>query len=135
MLDTNVLIDVSRGRENARDAIALFPGEKFSISAITIEEIYAGLGYTREKRGEIVFQTKVAEAKKLFQGYDICEISTSILKEAGLMRGKLIAKGVTMDTNDLIIGATAKQYHMEGMLTRNPTHFEAWDIPLHVYEK
>jgi predicted nucleic acid-binding protein len=131
----NVLIDISRGRENVKEAIDQFFGEQFGISAITIEELYAGLGFTREKMGEEVYAKKAAEANKLLQGYDIFDITKYILEQAGLMRGKLLAQGLTMDANDLIIGATAKECHAERIITRNPTHFGAWDIPLVIYEK
>jgi len=134
ILDTNVIIDIGRGRSSAEDILKKYKDEVITISAITIQELYVGLGYTLQKYGKKLYEKNKEKTQKLLEGYKIFRISQAILERSGIIRGKLKAKGITIEIQDLIIGATAEISKMEKIITRNPKHFEVFKIPIESYK-
>lgn len=134
LLDTNVIIDLGRGRSGAKRCIAKYKDEIIAISAITIQEIYVGLGYTLEKRGKEIYEKNKKKIEELLEDYTILETTRPILKTSGFIKGGLRAKGITIEIQDLIIGATAEILGIERLITRNPKHFEPFKVPIESYK-
>ena len=134
MLDTNVIIDLGRGRSAAKKILENFKETVFAISAITIQEIYVGLGYILEKHGKELYEINKEKSQILLEDYTILKITRPILELSGLNKGKLRAKGVTIEIQDLIIGSTAEILGAEKIITRNPIHFKVFKVPIESYE-
>ena len=134
MLDTNVIIDLGRGRSAAKKILENYKETVFAISAITIQEIYVGLGYILEKHGKELYEINKEKSQILLEDYKILKITRPILELSGLNKGKLRAKGVTIEIQDLIIGSTAEILGAEKIITRNPKHFEVFKVPIESYE-
>ncbi len=134
VLDTNVIIDLGRGRSGVKKKLENFKEAEFAISAITIQEIYVGLGYILEKHGKELYEKNKEKSQNLLEDYTILKITRPILEHSGLKKGKLRAKGVTIEIQDLIIGSTAEILGAEKIITRNPKHFEVFKVPIESYE-
>ncbi|MHA1193831.1 MAG: type II toxin-antitoxin system VapC family toxin, partial [Promethearchaeota archaeon] len=65
IVDTTVLIDIWRGRPNIKSILKPYSEQTTYISAITITEIYDGLGYTKEKKSEKVYLQIKNQMEKL----------------------------------------------------------------------
>lgn len=109
-------------------------GENFFISAITIEEIYDGLGYTKEKKGTEVYKKIKEQHEMVLNDFHIVPLSLEIIKKAGLFRGKLRAKGIIIDLADIIIMITSQSIKAKKIITRNPSHFDESPIQVESYE-
>ncbi len=131
--DTSVIIDIDRGRPEVEAVVRAHEGEPVGISAITIQEIYVGLGYQRVKFGDRHFEKTQARLQKILDDVKIVDITTPILEQAGLLRGELQAKGIRVDAQVYIIAATAQQVQASKVLTRNPEHFNHFPIPIEAY--
>ena len=134
VLDTNVIIDLGRGRSGVKKKLENFKETVFAISAITIQEIYVGLGYILEKHGKELYEKNKEKSQKLLEDYTILKITRPILEHSGLKKGKLRAKGVIVEIQDLIIGSTAEILGAEKIITRNPKHFEVFKVRIESYE-
>lgn len=134
VLDTNVIIDLGRGRSGVKKKLENFKEAEFAISAITIQEIYVGLGYILEKHGKELYEKNKEKSQNLLEDYIILKITRPILEHSGLIKGKLRAKGVTIEIQDLIIGSTAEILGAEKIITRNPKHFEVFKVRIESYE-
>jgi len=134
VLDTNVIIDLGCGRSGVKKKLENIKEAEFAISAITIQEIYVGLGYILEKHGKELYEKNKEKSQKLLEDYTILKITRPILEHSGLKKGKLRAKGVTIEIQDLIIGSTAEILGAEKIITRNPKHFEVFKVRIESYE-
>jgi len=134
LLDTNVIIDLGRGRSGAKRCIAKYKDEIIAISVITIQEIYVGLGYTLEKHGKELYEKNKKKIEELLEDYTILETTRPILENSGFIKGRLRAKGITIEIQDLIIGATAEILGIERLITRNPEHFKTFKVPIESYK-
>ncbi|MHA1661602.1 MAG: PIN domain-containing protein [Promethearchaeota archaeon] len=86
LLDTNVIIDIGRGRSNIEKCIYEFKNEESAISAITIQELHVGLGYTLQKRGEKQYKINKEKTQKLIEGFRVLNITRPILERAGFIK-------------------------------------------------
>lgn len=133
IVDTTVLIDIWRGRPEIKAYLKNYNEKNLCISAITIAELYDGLGYTKEKKGEAIYIKIKPQIEKVISEFHIIPINTSILQESGTFKGELRARGIILDFADCIIGLTAKIMKAEKIITRNPNHFKDFEIPLESY--
>jgi len=132
--DTTLIIDIWRGFVSAKECLENNLHEKIGISTITLEEIYDGLGYTRIKKGEAIFKEIEEQYNKILEDFLIIPININISKKAGFLKGELRAKGIILDFNDYLIGATALIVRAKKIITRNPDHFKEFQIPIETYE-
>jgi len=132
--DTTVLIDLWRGRSGVKKCLEKLEEETFCISAISIEEIFDGLGYTMEKKGKDFYKKIREQFEKILKDFEIIPLNLAMLKQSGTFRGQFRAKGITLDLGDCIIGATAKAVNAKKIISRNPNHFKEFEIPFESYE-
>jgi len=133
-VDTTVIIDIWRGRSNVKSVLKLYSDQTICISAITIAEIYDGLGYTEEKKSEKIYLQIREQIEKLLSEFHIIPLNSQILQESGSLKGHLRAKGITLDLADCIIGTTAKLMNAEKLITRNIRHFQDFGLAIESYE-
>ena len=133
LIDTTVIIDIWRGNPKIRTCIEKHLDKNFYLSAITISEIYDGLGYTREKKGVKLFEKIKNQFSKILEDFNVIPLNQQIIEEAGLMKGELRAKGQILDICDCLIGATAKTMKISRIITRNSAHFQHLGITVESY--
>jgi len=131
--DTTVLIDIHRGRDEIKPVLAAHSDDIVCISAITLKELYFGLGFTRVKMGDETYEKQKNKILQIISDFHVIEISNEILKLAGLKAGELLASGNRPDFEDVIIGITAEMVNAQKIITRTPDHFKAFKIPVEIY--
>jgi predicted nucleic acid-binding protein len=101
LLDTTVLIDISRGREPAASWLrgALRSRARISISAMTVTEHFAGL--RPDKR---------SEWQRFVDQLTLYDVTKEISVQAGIFRYDFARRGRTIQTPDAVIAATAMFY-------------------------
>ncbi|MHA1981064.1 MAG: type II toxin-antitoxin system VapC family toxin [Promethearchaeota archaeon] len=134
LVDTTVLVDIWRGRSNIKSILKPYSEQTTCISAITITEIYDGLGYTKEKKSEKVYLQIKNQMEKLLSEFHVIPLNPQILQESGSFKGFLRAKGIMLDLADCIIGTTAKLMNSEKLITRNIRHFQDFELTIESYE-
>ncbi len=119
ILDTSFLIDVMNG-----DGPALALAEKIETRGVPLRlpvqvlyELYVGVGYSRKPEAER------GQIQSVIESCPVVETTDRIAKVAGRIDGKLRADGERVGANDVLIGATARQYQ-EPVVTGNPADFE-----------
>lgn len=123
LVDTNIISELMRRHPD--DAVLAWAGAEtsFFVSVVTLEELLYGL-------------TRKALSMKL-QWLDdflasqcvILSVSPKLARSAGILRGKLSAKGVTRHPSDILIAITALNHGIP-LATRNTADFEGCGIQL-----
>ncbi|MEI6820265.1 MAG: PIN domain-containing protein [Verrucomicrobiota bacterium] len=123
LVDTNIISELMRRHPD--DAVLAWAGAEtsFFVSVVTLEELLYGL-------------TRKALSMKL-QWLDdflasqcvILSVSPTLARSAGILRGKLSAKGVTRHPSDILIAITALNHGIP-LATRNTADFEGCGIQL-----
>lgn len=120
LLDTSVIIDFLREKEDIRDFILAHKEDTFISSTICEAEIYAGV--YREKKENFILRRK--QIKKLFSSfYEVLFFDSSQAEVAGQIKSELAKKGSLIDDLDILIGAAAI-FSQSVLITKNPAHFQ-----------
>ena len=112
LIDTDVLIDISRGNSEAADFVDTLPGDIF-IGRVSAMELIVG---ARDKRDQKVIE-------KFISLYSIQELSDAIGMEAH-QRLKQYAKAHGLTLADALIAATAIVNDLV-LVSRNEKHFRS----------
>jgi predicted nucleic acid-binding protein len=121
LLDTSVLIDVLRSRNQRRELLAGLVGFGHTLvtSALNIAELYAGIRAGEESRTEA-----------LLEGLECVELAASSARLAGRLKNAWARKGRTLTLADTIMAAIA----IEGqcaLLTDNAKDFPMREVQLY----
>ena len=114
ILDSCILIDVSRNNRNAVDYLEGLQSLP-AISVVTMTEVLSGVRNKRESR---LFEA-------LFAQWRIIPLDVAIAREAGDLLSKYQASHGT-DIIDAIIAATAIQHQLD-LITLNLKHFPMFE--------
>lgn len=122
IVDTDALVDVMQGREDAMRKIHDLENRRvgLSISSMSLFELHHSIERVRtpkERRRDVEL---VLESKQVYPADGV------VMKKAGRIDGRLTSEGRAIGMGDTIIGATAL-VHEEPVLTRNVGHFERLD--------
>ena len=131
--DTNVIIDIERGKDRLKNLFEKYQDEHFCISAISILELYVGLGYSKSKKGKKFFEKQKKNVDIIINDFEIIPLSLEILKEAGLKKGELMVSGKNLDFEDILIGITGEKLEVSHIFTRNKKHFESFSLSIEDY--
>jgi len=134
IVDTTVVVDIWRGRSKVKSVLKPYSDQSICISAITIAEIYDGLGYTKEIKSKKIYSQIKDQIEKILSEFHIIPINLQILQESGSLKGYFRTNGIILDLADCIIGATAKLMNAEKLITRNIRHFQDFGLTIESYE-
>lgn len=121
LLDTTVLVDALRRKRQRREFLAELArgGHVLSTTMLNVAEVYAGM-----RAGEGV------EAKNLFVGLHLYELSGLSARMAGKLKNIWSRKGHTLSLADTIVAAIAIENECQ-LLTDNHKHFPMEEIRLY----
>jgi predicted nucleic acid-binding protein len=121
LLDTTVLLDVLRGRQNRRSLLAelVAAGHILSTAAINIGEVYAGMRQGEETRTEAFLSS-----------LECYPITRAIARRAGSLKCTLAQKGRTLSLADMMVAATALEHGL-ALMTDNRKDFPIPEISLY----
>lgn len=115
LLDTDVLINFLRGKEQARDILMSLAGESdLCCSAVTVAEIHAGMK-AHEKSG----------TSELLDSLLIVDVTREIAEKAGAYKRMMRSQALELD--DCLIAATAF-IKRAVLVTGNDKHYPMADI-------
>lgn len=111
--DTDAVIDYFSGRAPLAPAVRmLIESGRLAVTAVTVFELYAG----------VVGLRRLQELEKFFDVIPVLPLNAAEAEIAGRLFTRLKSKGLTIGTQDLLIGATVLASGLS-LLTRNIDHF------------
>lgn len=120
LLDTSVIIDFLREKQEVKDFISTHKEDTLVTSAICEAEIYTGV--YREKKENLTLRRK--QVQKLFASfYEVFPFDSSQSEVAGQIKSELAGRGSLIDDLDIMIAAAALS-SQSVLVTKNPTHFQ-----------
>ena len=121
LLDTSVLIDVLRRRNQRREFLAelVRAGHSLSTSMLNVAEVYAGMRPAEEQ-----------DTDALFVSLDLYGLSSLSARLAGEMKNRWSKKGRTLTLADAIVAAVAIEQGCQ-LLTDNRKDFPMPEIALY----
>jgi len=121
LLDTTILIDVLRARQNRRDLLTRLveQGHTLTIAAINLAEVYAGMRPEEETK-----------TNSFLSSLDCYPITAAIARRAGLLTSLHARKGRTLTLADMIVAATAIEHNLT-LMTDNRKDFPIPDLHFH----
>lgn len=125
LVDTNIVSELMRLVPDGAvlrwlDRSAQFTTQPLALSAVTVDEIVFGLARRPRKAGAAFFDDFVA-------GSRVLDVTETVARRAGEMRGLLGARGRVRSQADMLIAATA-QVHALTLVTRNVRDFDGCGI-------
>ncbi len=121
LLDTTVLVDVLRGRNNRRSQLATLVEQDhiLATSALTLGEVYAGM-----------HPEEAAQTEVFLNSLDCIPVTASIARRAGSLKFSWQQKGRTLTLADMIVAATALE-HSLSLVTDNRRDFPLPELRFH----
>jgi predicted nucleic acid-binding protein len=100
LLDTTVLVDVLRNRNQRRSLLAglVASGMALATSTVNIAEVFAGLRPGEEQA-----------TRAFLAGLDLVPVSAAIAERAGQLKASFMRAGQTRSITDMIVAATAME--------------------------
>lgn len=120
LLDTDALIDFSKGRDPAYSHILAWinTGGTLAVCAVTVAEFYAGLS-----------TQQAGQWQEFIASLAYWDVSAQAAMRAGQDRYKFASQGRTITTTDALIAATASE-HEAILVTGNVKDYPMTDIML-----
>ncbi len=121
LLDTTVLIDMLRARQDRRALLAelVGAGHLLATAAINVAEVYAGM------RSE-----QKASTEKLLSSLRCYPLDESIARRAGTLKRAYAREGLTISLADTIVAATALEHSLT-LMTDNRKDFPQAELKLY----
>jgi tRNA(fMet)-specific endonuclease VapC len=101
LLDTNILIAVSKNRPGLAERLRLLPSSAILLSSVVLAEIEYGI--VKSAKPELNRQLYDA----MLRGFELVEFGASAAKRYGMLRVELERRGQVIGPNDLMIAAQA----------------------------
>ena len=114
VLDTNVLVDVLRGKRDARKKFQQIGIDRSVVSDITVFELYCGVAKSSDppKNRDLV--------ERVFEKLAVIPASDAYWTAAE-EKQRLMKEGIPIEDFDLLIGCTALEYGLT-LITGNARH-------------
>ncbi|MCL2336982.1 MAG: type II toxin-antitoxin system VapC family toxin [Firmicutes bacterium] len=123
LLDTTILIDLFRGRQEAVSFLDQLSQEGFFYTCpIVVAEIFSG-----------VRPEEIPRVEEFFAALNYCPIDYQTASKAGLYKRDFQKKGITLSMSDTLIAATAINCSLT-LVTKNVRHFpfKELDVIAHI---
>ena len=117
LLDTDVLIDATKGRPVAARWIQQHVSDGLSISVISVAELYDGSYRTVDP------VKNLASLRHFLLDFQILPVSDAIAEIFGRERASLARSGRMIADMDILIAATTLHHNLT-LVTRNVRHFQ-----------
>jgi len=117
LLDSNIVIDIFRGREETIEQVKLL--DSIYIPAIVLGELYYGANKSNQT------PKRILEIEQLEQSAIILDVTKATAKVYGKIKDQLREKGKLIPENDIWIAAITKEHNLT-LITRDH-HFEHVD--------
>jgi len=102
LLDTNILIAMSKERPGLADRLAQYPASAIQISSVVVAEIEYGIAKSaRQEHNRRVFDA-------LLEGFTVVAFDAAAARRYGPIRAQLEKKGQLIGPYDLMIAAHAQ---------------------------
>lgn len=112
LLDTTILIDLFRGRQEAVFFLDKLSQEgSLFICPVVVAEIFSG-----------VRPEELSKVEEFFEAMNWCPMDYRTAKRAGLYRRDYQKKGIALSISDTLIAAAAVDYSLI-LVTKNVRHF------------
>ena len=121
LVDTNVISELTRPSPLAAVVSWAERLDLFSVSVITMEEVFFGLTKGPNLRVQSWFESFLQVHCR------VLEVTGPIARHAGILRGQLAARGLPRSQADMLIAATAAQHGLT-LATRNEKDFSGCGI-------
>lgn len=119
--DTNILSELARPRPSPNVLDWVESEEGLAISAVTIDELYFGFSWKPRPRTQAWLEHFLATY------CEVLDVTASIARLGGELRGRLQADGKVRTQADIWIAATARVHDLP-LVTRNVKDFEGCGI-------
>jgi predicted nucleic acid-binding protein len=125
LLDTNIIVDVLRRREDARLLIEniLSQGKPLASCPVTITEVYAGMRPHEEKATRAFMKSLV-----------FLPVTAEIAEQAGLLKQRYAKRGKVLSVQDATIAAISIAYGCM-LVTENTKDFPMPELRLYPLSK
>ena len=123
LIDTNIVSELCRPKPNAGVVRWAKSVNEFTLSAITVEEIFYGLSSKPNQRLLAWFSKFFAE------NVNVIAVTWEIAQQAGKLRGTLQQSGVSRSQADILIAATAINQNLT-VVTRNQKDFDQLPVTI-----
>jgi toxin FitB len=123
LVDTNVISELVRKKPDPGVLEWAQEIRRVALSAVTVEEVFFGLSWKPVPRVALWFEDF------LETHCEILPVTADIARRSGELRWQLQARGLTRESADMLIAATA-QVHQLTLVTRNVRHFGDCGISL-----
>ncbi len=114
LVDTDVLINFLRGKQQAKEFLLSHLGSPILCSVITVAEIFAGMRPHEEEK-----------TRALLDNLEVIPVTRAIAEKAGLYKGGIRSHSLELD--DCLIAATAHLRKVT-LATGNERHYPMNDI-------
>jgi len=123
LCDTNVLSEVMHPRGTPR-VVEWFEAQPLIlVSAVTVEEVHAGLAYKNAQR-QLRWFSEFLSARG-----ETLPVTEAVARRCGILRGQFRKRGEVRTQADMLIAATALENDLV-LVTRNTRDFEGCGLPL-----
>jgi predicted nucleic acid-binding protein len=121
LVDTNVISELVRKTPNAHVLRWAENLDEFTLSVVTVEEVFFGLSAKTNARIHRWFEAFLETHCR------VLDVTAPIARQAGVLRGQLAARGRVRSQADMLIAATAAQGGLT-IATRDEKDFEGCGV-------
>ncbi len=121
LLDTTILVDLLRRKEDAKKKVEGLFGEYLYTTRINIFEVLIG---TFSIKSEVDREKRLEDSRAIFSKLQILELDEKSTITASEIGGQLNRKGITVESGDCLIAGIALANNINTIITKNTKHFE-----------
>ncbi len=117
LLDTTFLVDLLRGRAEAKNYLLSFP-EIFLTTQINIYEVMIGMFFRN------ISPVKLLQAEELFENIRVLPLDDGGILKSAEICARLMKRGEIIDDGDCLTAGIALSKGITTIVTRNVDHFK-----------
>ncbi len=119
LVDTSVIVDVDRGKEDVIELCRRLTSDKSAVvSVVTYSEILTGSYLRRD------YQAAVKKAERVLSQFRLADLDEKTAKVIAQLNAYLLSSGQPIEYQDVAIAASFLVECCDVLLTENKSHFE-----------